>query len=178
MDTDGTNIYYMKDASIYKTTIASPSFSTTAIATAPITVTSYGTAYGFNVVNNKIYVADPQGYVGAGKIYAYDLQGALQNTFTVSLLPNQVIAYSNASLSTAENVKNSKLIVYPNPASNKFFVQGLNSGNVQVYDLNGRIAINTQYSENGIDISTLSKGVYIVKISDKNNSFSEKLIIK
>lgn len=178
MDTDGTNIYYMNEASIYKTPIASPSITTAPIAVTPITVNSYGTAYGFNVVNNKIYAADPSGYTATGKIYAYDLQGSLLNTFTVTSLPNQIIAYNTASLSTAENTRASKLSLYPNPASNKFFVQGLNSGNVQVYDANGRMIINTQYTQNGIDVSTLSKGVYIVKITDKNISFNEKLIIK
>ncbi|MEC3877908.1 YncE family protein [Chryseobacterium salviniae] len=178
MDTDGTNIYYMNEASIYKTPIASPSITTTPIAVTPITVNSYGTAYGFNVVNSKIYAADPSGYIAPGKIYTYDLQGSLLNTFTVTSLPNQIIAYNNASLSTVENSKASKLSLYPNPASNKFFVKGLNSGNVQVYDINGRMIINTPYNPAGIDVSTLSEGVYIVKITDKNYSFSEKLIIK
>ncbi|MFZ4927616.1 T9SS type A sorting domain-containing protein [Chryseobacterium sp. Mn2064] len=180
MDTDGTNIYYVKDASIYKTSIAAPSFSTNAIATPPITVNSYGSAYGFNIVNNNIYIADPQGYVAPGKVYMYNLQGTLQNTFTVGLLPNQIIAYSSASsnLSTVENAKTSKLSLYPNPASDKFYVQGLNTGNVQVYDANGRMIINTQYTQNGVDVNNLPKGVYIVKITDKNNIFSEKLIIK
>ncbi|KFF74252.1 hypothetical protein HX13_14090 [Chryseobacterium sp. P1-3] len=182
MDTDGTNIYYMKDASIYKTPIAAPSFSTTPIATAPITVTGYGAAaYGFNIVNNTIYVADPKGYIAPGKIYTYDLQGTLQNTFTVTMLPNQIIAYNNSappSLSTVENTKASKLSLYPNPANSKFFVQGLNSGNIQVYDANGRKVINAQYTQNGIDINTLPKGTYIVKITDKSTNFTEKLIIK
>lgn len=178
MDTDGTNIYYMNEASIYKTPIASPSINTSPIAVTPITVNSYGTAYGFNVVNNKIYAADPSGYIAAGKIYTYDLQGSLLNTFTVTSLPNQIIAYNNASLSTIENTKTSKIIVYPNPTSDRFFVQGLNSGNIQVYDLNGRIVINEKYNEKGINISALSKGVYVVKITDKNINFSEKLIIK
>lgn len=178
MDTDGTNIYYMNEASIYKTPIASPSINTSPIAVTPITVNSYGTAYGFNVVNNKIYAADPSGYVAAGKIYTYDLQGSLLNTFTVTSLPNQIIAYNNASLSTIENTKTSKIIVYPNPTSDRFFVQGLNSGNIQVYDLNGRIVINEKYNEKGINVSALSKGVYVVKITDKNINFSEKLIIK
>ncbi|KFE98104.1 hypothetical protein IX39_17060 [Chryseobacterium formosense] len=178
MDTDGTNIYYMNEASIYKTPIASPSINTQPIAVTPITVNSYGTAYGFNVVNNTIYAADPSGYIAPGKIYAYNLQGTLQNTFTVTSLPNQIIAYNSASLSTVENTKASKLSLYPNPTSNRFFVQGLNSGNIQVYDVNGRMIINTQYTQNGIDVTALSKGVYVVKISGKNNSFSEKLIIK
>ncbi|AZA60536.1 YncE family protein [Chryseobacterium indoltheticum] len=178
MDTDGTNIYYMNEASIYKTPIDAPSINTTPIAVTPITVNSYGTAYGFNVINNKIYAADPSGYVAPGKIYTYDLQGTLLNTFTVTSLPNQIIAYNSASLSTSENSKASKLTVYPNPASNRFFVQGLNSGNVQVYDVNGRIVINEKYTEKGINVSTLAKGIYIVKVTDKNINFSEKLIIK
>ncbi|MCE3075882.1 YncE family protein [Chryseobacterium gwangjuense] len=178
MDTDGTNIYYIKDASIYKTSIAAPSFSTTPIATTPITVTSYGTAYGFNVVNDKIYVADPQGYIAPGKIYAFNLQGTLQNTFTVSMLPNQVIAYNTSSLSTSENTKPSKLSLYPNPASDKFFVQGLKSGKVQIYDLSGRLMMTTDYTQSGVDVNNLSKGIYVVKITDKNNTFTEKLIIK
>ncbi|MBV8325562.1 T9SS type A sorting domain-containing protein [Chryseobacterium sp.] len=179
MDTDGTNIYYMKDASIYKTPIANPSFSTTPIATAPITVTSYATAYGFNIVNNTIYVADPKGYIAPGKIYTYNLQGALQNTFTVSMLPNQIIAYSNATLSTNEKTKaSSSLSLYPNPVSERFFVQGLKTGNIQVYDANGRIILNTVYTQNGVDVSMLSKGVYMVKIADNNTHSTQKLIIK
>ncbi|MFL9833186.1 YncE family protein [Chryseobacterium terrae] len=178
MDTDGTNIYYMNEASIYKTPIASPSITTTPIAVTPITVNSYGTAYGFNIVNNKIYAADPSGYIAAGKIYTYDLQGYLLNTFTVTSLPNQIIAYNNASLSTIENTQTPKLIIYPNPTSDRFFVKGLNDGNIQVYDLNGRLVINEKYNEKGINVGTLSKGVYVVKITDKNISFSEKLIIK
>ncbi|MGO4710449.1 T9SS type A sorting domain-containing protein [Chryseobacterium sp. 2TAF14] len=178
MDTDGTNIYYMNEASIYKTPIASPSIITAPIAVTPITVNSYGTAYGFNVVNNKIYAADPQGYIAPGKIYTYDLQGSLLNTFTVTSLPNQIIAYNEASLSTTEITQTPKLIIYPNPTSDRFFVKGLNDGNILVYDLNGRLLIKEKYNEKGINVGALSKGVYVVKITDKNISFSEKLIIK
>lgn len=178
MDTDGTNIYYMNEASIYKTPIANPSFNTNAIAVTPMAVNSYGTAYGFNVVNNKIYAADPKGYIAAGKVYSYDLQGNLLNTFTTTYLPNQIIAYSSASLSTEENKKTSRVSIYPNPASQKFFVKGLQQAKVQVYDANGRMVLERMYNENGIDISSLLQGVYVVKITDKDSHFSEKLIVK
>lgn len=178
MDTDGTNIYYMMDTSIYKTSISSPSITTTAIAVTPIT--GWGGAYGFNVVNNKIYVADPSGYVAAGKILTYDLQGSLLSTSTVGFFPNQIIAYNvnSGSLGTSETKKASAISIYPNPTSDKFFIKGVQNAKIKVMDMSGRIVIDTQYNQNGVNVNSLSKGTYLVNITEGDNKSIEKLIIQ
>lgn len=178
MDTDGAYIYYYMGTSIYKTPISSPSITTTAIAVTPIT--GWGGAYGFNVVNNKIYVADPSGYVAPGKILTYDLQGSLLNTLTVGPLPNQIIAYNvnSGNLGTSETKKVSTISIYPNPTLDKFFIKGIQNAKIKVMDMFGRIVIDTQYNKNGVNVNSLSKGTYLVNITEDNNKYIEKLIIK
>ncbi len=79
-------------------------------------------------------------------------------------------AACKASLSnenfTIENTK-----IYPNPAQNivNIDVDGINKLEVEVFDINGRFLIKKQISEkNSIDISSLSKGMYILRVSSAN----------
>lgn len=53
--------------------------------------------------------------------------------------------------------------VYPSPASSHVFVE---PGLVQVFDLSGNLLINTE-SKGRLDVSALSKGVYVVIQADK-----------
>lgn len=78
----------------------------------------------------------------------------------------------------AANVK-----VYPNPAKNIINVQSLVSStelNVNIYNLLGREVLNANInSTDSIDISALSQGVYLLKLSDEDGaSFTRKLIVE
>ena len=72
-----------------------------------------------------------------------------------------------------------KVIGFPNPSSNTINITNplINNekDNIQVYDINGRKVIEKVIVGNGeqikIDISNLSKGVYIYKIRDYGNKF-------
>lgn len=177
MDTDGTNIYYMIGASIYKTPISTPSISSSPLVTTPIT--GWGGAYGFNIVNNTIYVADPQGYIAQGKVLSYDLQGNFLQTYNVGYLPNQIIAYdSNSSLAINEVKKSQKIILYPNPTTDKFFIKGMNDAKIQIMDMSGRLVLQEIYTEKGIQTHTLPKGTYLVNVNNGKSQWIEKLIIK
>jgi len=44
--------------------------------------------YGFNIHNGRIYVADAKDYVSNGEVFVYNLEGILQNQYTVSIIPN------------------------------------------------------------------------------------------
>jgi hypothetical protein len=73
---------------------------------------------------------------------------------------------------TELNANNSKVIFYPNPASNDLFVSLDNSAllnfDILIFNSLGQIILESKYS-NKIDISDFPKGIYIVKVSDKNN---------
>ncbi len=58
--------------------------------------------------------------------------------------------------------------VYPNPAADFITVEGLNSGTVVLYDINGRIALSAAHQFNqSIDVSSLAAGVYVIEVRNE-----------
>lgn len=91
-------------------------------------------------------------------------------------------SYSGA-LSIKENFLKSKLSIFPNPATSAFTIKMVNNApikNVKIYDLLGKKVlfhktINQQNTE--INVSNLSKGVYVVKARVNDYTISKKLIL-
>jgi uncharacterized protein (TIGR02145 family) len=69
-------------------------------------------------------------------------------------------------------------VIYPNPAVDRFSIRKEMSSNAQIwiFDLNGKQLISRRISSDQVDISSLSKGVYVVKIIDSGNIILDKLI--
>ncbi len=62
------------------------------------------------------------------------------------------------------------LNLYPNPASDFIFIDGVNfNTNYEIIDLSGKILCRGKY-DTKIDISNLSKGTYLVKVSNNNKN--------
>jgi hypothetical protein len=100
--------------------------------------------------------------------------GTFQNRSLLSLTEVQHINQRNSTN------KSSKVTYYPNPSKQKIFVNNyLSSPSSWVlYDLNGRI-IRSETEVNiqeGIDVSIISTGVYILKVSDLKGFNHEDLI--
>ncbi|MFK7781913.1 T9SS type A sorting domain-containing protein [Psychroserpens sp.] len=84
------------------------------------------------------------------------------------------------TLSTDE-FNTSAFKVYPNPTSLGFVnIQSANNAKtfVAVYDVLGKEVINTALTNNQLNVSGLNSGIYIMKISQNNNSITKKLIIE
>ncbi len=90
-------------------------------------------------------------------------------------------------VSVAENEMNQTVSVYPNPASGEIVVQYVLSGNddatLQISDLNGKI-VQTEALDSGnsagivkIDVSSLTPGMYFIKVENGSNSGVSKIII-
>jgi uncharacterized protein (TIGR02145 family) len=75
-------------------------------------------------------------------------------------------------------INDGKVIFYPNPVKDKLFVTMGNflNGKITIYDLQGHVVVSMQTDSNPIDISKISKGVYVVKISDSKRMIIDKLI--
>lgn len=95
---------------------------------------------------------------------------------------NQVF-YDNISLKMAatasvDDVFSSKVSVYPNPATN--FVTVSTSEKIdrlEIYNLLGkRVVATSKLNNNNIDVSSLSKGVYLIKFTSGNSVATKKLI--
>ena len=89
---------------------------------------------------------------------------------------------ASSSLSTSDfDKKNDDLKLFPNPAGNKITLSGnhlTNESNLTVFDITGKKLGNFTQNEptKSHDISYLSKGIYFLKIADKNYNKTIKFI--
>ena len=65
--------------------------------------------------------------------------------------------------------------IYPNPVKNMLTIDGLVVKDVVIYSLLGKAILKTS-NQNTIDVSSLSKGVYFIKVSDGINASTKKFI--
>ncbi|MEH6408596.1 MAG: T9SS type A sorting domain-containing protein, partial [Leeuwenhoekiella sp.] len=73
--------------------------------------------------------------------------------------------------------------IYPNPVKDRIYFQNRTTkGNINVtfYDILGKVVkkelLSTVSMRNGMDVSNLKRGVYLVQIDNGSNSFTQKLI--
>lgn len=79
-------LYFTKNASVYKMAIN----ATTLPANSFIDVSAQGVygIYGFEVENNKIFIADAKDYSSNGAVYIYNVAGTFINEFEVKVIPS------------------------------------------------------------------------------------------
>lgn len=73
-----------------------------------------------------------------------------------------------------------KVIVYPNPANDMVFIQGLDgeSFNCRIFNYNGQLLLDRKTSNKSISVKDLPSGFYTLIISDfRGNSYAKKVII-
>ncbi|HBH47773.1 MAG TPA: hypothetical protein DDX98_04000 [Bacteroidales bacterium] len=120
--------------------------------------------------------------VEPGKQYWLQVDGSAcgeEGEFEVTLT-----ARSGSSVITNNDEKN-KIEVYPNPAANKFFVRSAAAGtsNIQLLSINGQLIQNYGLIENldtGMQFDLpedVTPGVYLVKISENNNTHLIRLSV-
>lgn len=168
----------------------------------PITITNIETVVINGISREKISFSDDwyTGYyiegIGSDRgILDYNTAGIADYSPQLTCYyENNTLIYDNPdvastcglTISVDEKELLSSFAVFPNPASDKLFIatDGLLSGRVfllQIIDMLGNIAFTQQfvsYSKNQIDISTLSTGSYIIRLSDQNGNAANKIFTK
>jgi hypothetical protein len=84
-------------------------------------------------------------------------------------------------LKTSRTISTSykNLKIYPNPTHSTLTVEGIDEpSHIDIYDLYGHKQWNTQSDRTAQFDIPLAPGIYLLRISDENRSFVEKLIIK
>ena len=108
---------------------------------------------------------------------------------TAASISDQVEDFSvpaGCVLGTEDVAKNKAFGIYPNPAKGEFFIKtaptvGNNTIKVEVLDMNGKLVKSLERKKNSSDsISTkgLTKGTYLVVITENGKSNAEKLIVE
>lgn len=83
----------------------------------------------------------------------------------------------SSSLATSDVTK-SKIQIFPNPVSDIIRISGIDDGHtIQIYNVDGRL-IRTDAFDQKIDVSNLSAGVYVLKITTKKFESHEFKFVK
>jgi hypothetical protein len=88
-------------------------------------------------------------------------------------------ACNTACVTTAINEETSGILIYPNPATNNIYISNIKERGViiKIYDISGRLVFEKTLSDKeDVNISTLSKGMYQIKLEGKKWSEIRKLI--
>lgn len=119
---------------------------------------------------------------------AQDFQVALRNTANAgnatdangTLEIDRIVFDNNATLDV-EQFNASEISIYPNPAINFVTVKGLNTlSRVQLFDVLGKVVFEaTELLNDQFSVEAFNSGVYLLKLTDENNSIiTKRLIIK
>ena len=84
-------------------------------------------------------------------------------------------------LSTNKFDRKQNVYIYPNPSDREINIETLALiQNIRIYDLHGRIVISQNNSDSNmnlkLDVSNLSKGIYLIKLETSEGQFTQKLI--
>jgi Secretion system C-terminal sorting domain len=84
-----------------------------------------------------------------------------------------------APLSIKENTI-SGLKIYPNPANTNLFITSDNNEvkEVTVVNVLGKVVLNTKVTNSPINVSSLTSGVYMVKVTEAGKTATRKLVIE
>jgi len=76
-----------------------------------------------------------------------------------------------------EELKNDKTVIFPNPATEQFTIQGV-QGTIEIYDMTGKLLKQIEnYNGEKISIIDLSEGLYTVQFTSNNELVSKKLMV-
>ena len=114
----------------------------------------------------------------------------VNSTNMIAALNDQVEDFTypaecSSSLTSEEVTLNKEVQIYPNPAKNEIFIKSnslaIGETIISVYDATGKLVISEKKnlkSQNTVDTSRLSNGIYIIKGEGIGVNFSQKIIIE
>src|SRR5690606_17999145 len=91
-----------------------------------------------------------------------------------------VFPLGSYSLGVAQN-DIAGLQIYPNPVNNgNLFITTANNDTkaVQIFDVVGKMVVNTSVNSQAVNVSALHSGVYVVKVTEAGKTATRKLVIK
>ncbi len=106
--------------------------------------------------------------------YFYSVGG-----YSPTLVGNRILgSFTTSVLSNSDYEQKLNFSFYPNPASDYFTIEMENKlKSIELYSLQGQKVLDS--TSKHIDVSNLSKGIYMVRITDENNAIAtQKLLIK
>ena len=129
-----------------------------------------GKIYKYNLSETTteadLFVSDLE-YTNGLAVYNDELYCALVSR-------NKVVKISLSDLSTAEISKN-EMVIYPNPVKDFLNINIENNNlKIELYSMDGKLIL-TKENTKQVNVSSLSKGTYILKVITADKTFTQKI---
>lgn len=107
-----------------------------------------------------------------------ETNNSVSYTFNESVSFKSVTASSSNGTLTIEDVEQipNQIFVYPNPTTDRIYIQGENILQTELFDIRGRRVKTTNQKQ--IDISEMGIGTFILKVTTETNNTKSFKIIK
>ncbi len=128
---------------------------------------------------NSILARDTMNALGAPDVEAIDVYPSGDHYTCFIPATTESLDWFNSFLLSVPSINiQSKIILYPNPTtgvltiqSNTILVQ------IEIYNLLGQL-VESNTNQNTIDISSVSQGIYFIKIMDENGNIGSQKVVK
>ncbi|MEI6753955.1 MAG: LamG-like jellyroll fold domain-containing protein [Paludibacter sp.] len=88
----------------------------------------------------------------------------------------QNVSAYNSVQTALKNTETADFVIYPNPANDFITISGATNARIVISDLKGRMLLNVQAGSNQIDIRSLAKGIYVLKVQSEDKQVVGKLV--
>ena len=85
---------------------------------------------------------------------------------------------SFSTLGTPNRIVDNTISIYPNPAQDVLYISGSGQEQIEqlsIYDLNGRLVLESELTTQ-INVSRLSRGIYILELKSNNTKLTKRFI--
>lgn len=79
---------------------------------------------------------------------------------------------------STKSFENTSLAIYPNPVNQgqiNFDLEG--EKNITIYDVNGRVVLEKSISTQNLDISQVKQGLYMLRVTSDNKTYTSKILV-
>jgi uncharacterized delta-60 repeat protein len=126
---------------------------------------TFVTGIGFNSRVKKIII-QPDGKILVGG-YFTGFNGSTHN---------RIIRLNGSNTLSNEGFEKNEITIYPNPAKETIYISNISKTDFEIYDSLGKLVLKGTSNENQINVNSLKKGIYILKLIDEKNTINQKFI--
>ena len=132
----------------------------------PIKVTGTAGEVAYLVLNNN---SNNQNFAEALTFNVASVQFNYEN----QMITKNSTVTKDTGILAVDDVSNKEIKIYPNPVKDQLSIAGItNDEPYEIYSIDGKLVKSgTLASQNSIGVNTLLKGIYLLKIADKNLKF-------
>lgn len=137
----------------------------------------YSMNYGFSWTEIPTSVLE---YIGSGSM-VFQFEPGLAHVYCNSFDSGPIkFSIEVNSLSVGDPIDNSALAIYPNPTRNYLNInlnESVSVQSIEIYNIEGRRILQTSYTEK-LDISGLTEGIYLLRLTSDTNQYYVKKFVK